>query len=118
MKFQKGIFLNFDWSDTTLSPDEQQEIKEILIEFHDNFARHRFDIGIIFEFKKVKLTPNDGRPAYSQSLPTPINLKDDITVRHHCPSTQVRYHQNLTIFQICQPNFCKTQTQRALQTPC
>ena len=28
----------------------------------------------------MKLTPNDYRPAYSQSLPTPINLKDDITV--------------------------------------
>ena len=38
-----------------------------------------FDIGTNREFK-VKLTPNDDRPAYSQSLPTPINLKDDITV--------------------------------------
>ena len=28
----------------------------------------------------MKLTPNDDRPAYSQSLPTPISLKDDITV--------------------------------------
>ena len=28
----------------------------------------------------MKLTPNDDRPAYSQSLPTPINLKDDIIV--------------------------------------
>ena len=28
----------------------------------------------------MKLTPNDDRPAYSQNLPTPINLKDDITV--------------------------------------
>ena len=28
----------------------------------------------------MKLTPNVDRPAYSQSLPTPINLKDDITV--------------------------------------
>ena len=70
---------HFDWSDTTLNPDERQEIEEILIEFHDIFARHRFDIGINREFK-VKLTPNDDRPAYSQSLPTPINLKDDITV--------------------------------------
>ena len=26
------------------------------------------------------MTPNDDRPAYSQSLPTPINLEDDITV--------------------------------------
>ena len=70
---------NFDWSDTTLGPEERQEIEEILIEFHDIFARHRSDIGINREFK-VKLTPNDDRPAYSQSLPTPINLKDDITV--------------------------------------
>ena len=28
----------------------------------------------------MKLTPNDDRPAYSKNLPTPINLKDDITV--------------------------------------
>ena len=76
----KNTFLsNFDWSDTTLGPDERQEIEEILVEFHDIFARLRFDIGINREFK-VKLTPNDDRPAYSQSLPTPINLKDDITV--------------------------------------
>ena len=70
---------NFDWTDTTLSIDERREIEEILVEFHDIFARHRFDIGINREFK-VQLTPNDDRPAYSQSLPTPINLKDDITV--------------------------------------
>ena len=70
---------HFDWSDTTLTSDERKAIEEILIEFHDIFARHRFDIGINREFK-VKLTPNDDRPAYSQSLPTPINLKDDITV--------------------------------------
>ena len=29
---------------------------------------------------KVKLTPKDDSPAYSQSLPTPINLKEDILV--------------------------------------
>ena len=29
---------------------------------------------------KVQLTPLDNRPAYSQSLPAPINLKDDILV--------------------------------------
>ena len=76
---RKAFLSNFDWSDTTLDLEEQQEIEEILIEFHDIFARHRFDIGINREIK-VKLTPNDDRPAYSQSLPTPINLKDDITV--------------------------------------
>ena len=76
---KESFLSNFDWSDTTLSPEERQQIEEILIEFHDIFARHRFDIGTNREFK-VKLTPNDDRPAYSQSLPTPINLKDDITV--------------------------------------
>ena len=49
------------------------------MDFHDIFARHRFDIGINTEFK-VQLTPLDNRPAYSQSLPAPINLKDDILV--------------------------------------
>ena len=49
------------------------------MEFHDIFARHRFDIGINTEFK-VQLTPLDNRPTYSQSLPAPNNLKDDILV--------------------------------------
>ena len=49
------------------------------MEFQDTFARHRFDIGINTEFK-VQLTPLDNRPAYSQSLPAPINFKDDILV--------------------------------------
>ena len=75
MKF----FSHFDWTDTILSPFEKQHIEDILVQYHDIFARHRFDIGTNREFK-VKLTPNDDRPTYSQSLPTPINLKDDITV--------------------------------------
>ena len=49
------------------------------MEFHDFFARHRSDIGINTEFK-VQLTPLDNRLAYSQSLPAPINLQDDILV--------------------------------------
>ena len=49
------------------------------MEFHDNFSRHVFDIGMNEEFK-VKLTPKDDSPAYSQSLPGPINLKKDILV--------------------------------------
>ena len=60
---RKAFLLNFERSDTTLSPDERQEIEEILIEFHDIFARHRFDIGKNREFK-IKLIPNDDRPAY------------------------------------------------------
>ena len=54
-------------------------MEDLLVEFHDIFAPHRFDIGINTEFK-VQLTPLDDKPAYSQSLPAPINLKDDILV--------------------------------------
>ena len=61
---------------------QQHEIKQIealMVEFHDIFARHRFDIGVNEEFT-VELTPKDESPAYSQSLPTPVNLKEDILV--------------------------------------
>ena len=70
---------NFDWKDSTLTPEEKEKIEELLVEFHDIFARHRFDIGMNEEFK-VKLTPKDDSPAYSQNLPAPINLKEDILV--------------------------------------
>ena len=70
---------NFDWTDFTLQPEAKQAVENLLVEFHDFFARHRFVIGINTEFK-VQLTPLDNRPPYSQSLPAPINLKDDILV--------------------------------------
>ena len=78
-KARKQFLDHFDRTDTTLSPFEKQHIEDILVQYHNIFARHRFDIGTIREFK-VKLTPNDDRPVYSQSLSTPINLKGDITV--------------------------------------
>ena len=77
---RRKLLSNFDWKDSML---QQHEIKQIqalfLVEFHDIFARHRFYIGVIEEFT-VELTPKDESPAYSQSLPTPINLKEDILV--------------------------------------
>ena len=76
----RGKFLeNFDWQDSTLELDEIALIEELFVEFHDFFARHRFDIGMNEEFK-VKLTPKDDSPAYSQNLSAAINLKEDILV--------------------------------------
>ena len=71
---------NFDWKDSMLQQHEIKKIESLLVEYHDIFARHRFDIGMNEEFT-VKLTPNDDSPAYSQSLPTPVNLKEDILVQ-------------------------------------
>ena len=70
---------NFDWTDSTFDRETQKVVEELLIEFHDIFARHRVDIGIKNDFK-VKFTPIDESPAYSQRLPTPINLREDVTV--------------------------------------
>ena len=70
---------NFDWKNSTLTLEEKEKIEELLVEFHDIFARHRFEIGMNEEFK-VKLTPKDDSPAYTQSLIAPINLKEDILV--------------------------------------
>ena len=70
---------NFDWKDSTLTPEDKAKIEDLLVEFHDIFARHRFDIGMNEDIK-VKHTPEDDYPAYSQSLPAPINLKEDILV--------------------------------------
>ena len=67
----------FDW--TLLTESEKQAIEDILVDYHDIFARHRMDIGMNTEFK-VKLTPKDDKVVYSQSLPMPIHLKEDLIV--------------------------------------
>ena len=70
---------NFDWTDSLLQTDKIARIEDLLVKFHDLFARHRFDIGMNEEFT-ANLMPKDDCPAYSQSLPKPINLKEDILV--------------------------------------
>ena len=79
-KESRNIFLKrFDWTDTLLTETEKQAIEDILVGYHDIFARHRMDIGMNTEFK-VKLTPKDDKAVYSQSLPMPIHLKEDLIV--------------------------------------
>ena len=69
----------FDWKDSMLQQNEIKQIEALLVEFLDIFARHRFDIGMNEELT-IKLTPKNVSPAYSQSLPTPVNLKNDLLV--------------------------------------
>ena len=76
---QNKFLKRFDWTDTLLTEIEKQAIEDILVEYHDIFARHRMDIGMNTEFK-VKLTPKDNKAVYSQSLPMPIHLKEDLIV--------------------------------------
>ena len=59
-KFHK----RFDWTDTLLTETEKRAIEDILVEYHDIFARHRMDIGMNMEFK-MKLTPKDDKAVNS-----------------------------------------------------
>ena len=69
----------FDWTDTLLTETEKQAVEDILVAYHDMFARHRMDIGMNTEFK-VKFTPKDDKVVYSQSLPMSIHLKENLIV--------------------------------------
>ena len=69
----------FDWTDILLSETELLAVEDILVDYHDIFARHRMDIGMNTEFK-VKLTPKDDKAVYNQNLPMPIHLKEDLIV--------------------------------------
>ena len=69
----------FQWEDSLIQGKEKQQLEDVIIEYNDIFARHRLDIGINNEFK-LKLTPKNENPVYTQCLPVPINVKEDLTV--------------------------------------
>ena len=73
------LLKRFDWTDTLLTETERQAFEDILVDYHDISARHRMDIGMNTEFK-VKLAPGDDKAVYSQSVPMPIHLKEDLNV--------------------------------------
>ena len=77
---RNNFLKSFDWTDTLLTETEKQAIEDILVEYVDIFARHRMDIGMNTEFK-IKLTPKDDKAVYSQNLPMPIHLKEDLIVK-------------------------------------
>ena len=70
----------FHWTDTLLTETEKHAVEIILVEYYDLFARHRIDIGMNTEFK-VRLTPKEGKAVYSQNLPMPIHLKEELFVK-------------------------------------
>ena len=73
------ILKRFDWTDTLLTETEKQAIEDILVDYHDIFARHRIDFAMNTEFK-MKLNPKDDKAVYSQSQPMSIHLKKDLIV--------------------------------------
>ena len=59
---------------------EERAKKNIFVEYHDSFARHRMDIRMKREFK-LKPTSKDDKAVYKQSLPIPIHLKEHLIIK-------------------------------------
>ena len=66
------------------------------------FERDRFDVGMN-TLLKVKLIPQDYEPVYSQSSPTPTNLRDDLLVE----LSLMHKHGNITSLPHCKFFFTK-----------
>ena len=58
---------------------KRRPLERLLVEYHDVFANHRFDVGSNTELKN-KLTTEHPFPAYVQGPPAPIHLRDEILV--------------------------------------
>ena len=93
----------------------KQAIEDILVEYQDIFARHRMDIGMNTEFK-VKLTPKDDKAVYSQTLPMPIHLKEDLIVEV-APNAQKWNHHSTAFFQVREPHICTQEARRKNESP-
>ena len=72
------ILTMFKWTDSLIMGKDRDRLEDTIVEFNDIFACHRLDIGNM-PFQN-SLTPQDDKPVYIQSLPVPINLKEDLTV--------------------------------------
>ena len=68
----------FKWTDSLITEKDRDSLENTIVEFHI-CARHRLDFGMNTQFK-ASLTPQDDKPVYTQSLPVPVNLKEDLTV--------------------------------------
>ena len=71
------ILKRFSLTDTLLKDAEKQAVEDILVEYHDVFARDIISIGMNTEFK-VRIWAKIDAAVYFQSLPMPIHLKDNL----------------------------------------
>ena len=78
-----------------LSHDQKQDLENFFVEYHDVFAKHRFDVGYNTELK-IQSTPEHPLHVYVQGPPAPIHLRDEILVE----LALLRYFDIITTFQI------------------
>ena len=67
----------FPWEKLALNDEQKTVLGELLVEFSDIFAKHRFDVGYNTDLK-IKLTPERSIPIYEQGPPRPIHLRNKL----------------------------------------
>ena len=78
-KDRQHFLQQFPWTNSVFNDSQKRTVEDLLLQFHHIFARHRLDIGANHDFK-VKLTPENNDPMYTQGPPTPIHLRDEVLV--------------------------------------
>ena len=76
---RREFLKKFSWDTCAINNDQKEDLEEFLVEYHDVFAKHRFDVGYNTEVK-IKLTPEHPLPVYVQGPPAPIHLRDELLV--------------------------------------
>ena len=74
---RKKFLSQFTWENSVFNAEQINIVETLLLKYHRIFARHRLDIGANEEFK-VKLTPENDKPMYTQGPPTPIHYRDEV----------------------------------------
>ena len=88
---------NFKWDDSQLDDQDRKDIENILVEYHDIFARHRLDNGVNHDFKK---TDTKKRPTSLHAKPT---LSCEPQRRPHSGTSLdalLQHHNHTTVQQI------------------
>ena len=78
-EYRNQFLQRFKWNESVLKADEKQQVEDLLIEFSDIFAKHRFDVAYNAKIS-WKLTPEHNQPVYNHSPPTPIHLREELQV--------------------------------------
>ena len=76
---RREFLKKFSWDTCVLSNAQKEKLEEFLVENHDVFVKHRFDVGYNTE-QKIKLTPEHPLFVYVQGPSAPIHLCDELSV--------------------------------------
>ena len=73
------LLKNFSLDTCVQNADEKRQLEAFLVDYHDVFADHCFDVGYDTELK-FELTAEHPHPAYVQGPTAPIHLRDEFFI--------------------------------------